>query len=103
MRCRAMALHLQGAPVNRPSESILELIDLEHRRSSTRRVMSVAGLVIGGGLLGAGIVLLTTMARRRWGATSMLKASALAPSAHAMPPSYGGPAATPANGDASRA
>lgn len=40
-------------------ERILELIDLEHRRSATRRVLSTAGLLLGGGLLGATIMLLT--------------------------------------------
>lgn len=39
-------------------ERILELIDLEHRRSATRRVLSTAGLLLGGGLLGATIMLL---------------------------------------------
>lgn len=39
-------------------ERILELIDLERRRSATRRVLSTAGLVLGGGLLGATIMLL---------------------------------------------
>jgi hypothetical protein len=44
-------------------EAMLELIDLERRRSTTRRVMSAAGLLISGGLLGAGLVLLTRRAR----------------------------------------
>ncbi|MDP3231340.1 MAG: hypothetical protein Q8S33_00785 [Myxococcales bacterium] len=39
-------------------ERILELIDLERRRSATRRVLSTAGLVLGGGLLGATLMLL---------------------------------------------
>lgn len=39
-------------------ERILELIDLEHRRSATRRVLSTAGLLLGGGLLGATLMLL---------------------------------------------
>lgn len=39
------------------SERILELIDLQHRRSVTRRVLSAAGLVLGGGLLAATIML----------------------------------------------
>ena len=44
-------------------EAMLDLIDLERRRSTTRRVMSAAGLLISGGLLGAGLVLLTRRAR----------------------------------------
>ncbi len=39
-------------------ERILELIDLKHRRSSMRRVLSVAGLLLGGGLIGATIMVL---------------------------------------------
>jgi len=39
-------------------ERILELIDLEHRRSATRRVLSTAALLLGGGLLGATLMLL---------------------------------------------
>lgn len=39
-------------------ERILELIDLERRRSATRRVLSTAGLLVGGGLLGATLMLL---------------------------------------------
>jgi len=39
-------------------ERILELIHLERRRSSARRVLSVAGLLLGGGLVGAVVMLL---------------------------------------------
>ncbi len=39
-------------------ERLLELIDLERRRSATRRVLSTAGLLLGGGLLGATLMLL---------------------------------------------
>lgn len=67
------------------SESLLELIDLERRPSATRRVLSVAGLVLGGGLLGATIVMVT---KKVLDEASEKSLDAPQP-AHAMPPSYG--------------
>ncbi|MDP1919064.1 MAG: hypothetical protein Q8L14_22640 [Myxococcales bacterium] len=69
------------------SESLLELIDLERRPSAARRVLSVAGLVLGGGLLGAAIVMVTKMVLDEGPSE---KLSDAAQPAHAMPPSYDG-------------
>lgn len=78
------------------SESLLELIDLERRPSATRRVLSVAGLVLGGGLLGAAIVMVTKMVLDDGGSEKSLN---VAQPAHAMPPSYDGASAAFGRGD----
>ena len=78
------------------SESLLELIDLERRPSATRRVLSVAGLVLGGGLLGAAIVMVTQRVLDEGSAEKPLGA---AQPAHAMPPSYDGAGAAFGRGD----
>lgn len=78
------------------SESLLELIDLERRPSATRRVLSVAGLVVGGGLLGAAIVMVT---KRVLDDGPAEKLSNAAQPAHAMPPSYDGASAAFSRGD----
>lgn len=72
-------------------EAMLDLIDLERRRSTTRRVMSVAGLLISGGLLGAGLVLLTRRVRPPLATTD--EQPEAAPGADALDP-----AASPPNG-----
>jgi NaMN:DMB phosphoribosyltransferase len=42
------------------SETLLDMIDLEKRRSVTARVFSTGGLMLGGALVGAALALLLT-------------------------------------------
>jgi gas vesicle protein len=41
-------------------QTLLEMIDLEKRRTVSNRVLSTGGLLLGGALLGAGVALLLT-------------------------------------------
>ena len=82
--------------MNWTTESLLELIDLERRPSATRRVLSVAGLVLGGGLIGAAIVMVTRLVLDQEPAE---KSSGAPQPTHAMPPSYGGAGAGFSGGD----
>jgi gas vesicle protein len=41
-------------------EGLLELINLEQRRSTTNRILSSAGFFIGGSIIGAAVALLVT-------------------------------------------
>lgn len=64
---------------------LLESINLEKRRSVTRRVLSTGGVLIGGALLGAGVAMLLTpkSAAELWndlkGLTHQLKESTVDP------------------------
>lgn len=71
--------------MNFTSDALLELIHLERRPSTLRRVASVAGLMLGGGLIGAAVVMMT---KTIVDAGTSKQAFAAPRPAHALPPSY---------------
>jgi gas vesicle protein len=66
-------------------ETLLEMIDLEKRRSVGNRVLSTGGLLLGGALVGAGVALLLTpksgaaLRKDLMGLTNQLKDKAVDP------------------------